>query len=61
MSTLAWIVVSGALMSALALVGSVTLVLPPKVFQRIILPLLALAAGTLLGGALCARSDTRMN
>lgn len=52
MSTLAWIIVSGALMSALALVGSVTLVLPPKVFQRIILPLVALAAGTLLGGAL---------
>jgi zinc and cadmium transporter len=43
---------SGALMSALALVGGLTLLLPQKVFRLIILPLVALAAGTLLGGAL---------
>lgn len=52
MSTLAWILVSGMLMSALALVGSVTLLLPPRVFVRLVFPLVALAAGSLLGGAL---------
>lgn len=52
MSTLAWIVVSGTLMGALALVGSVTLVLPERTFARLVLPLVALAAGSLLGGAL---------
>ena len=52
MSTLTWIVASGALMSALALVGSLTLVLPERMFQRLVLPLVALAAGSLLGGAL---------
>jgi len=52
MSTLAWILISGALMSAIALVGAVTLVLPRQYLQRILMPLVALAAGTLLGGAL---------
>lgn len=52
MSTLAWIIVSGILMSALALVGSVTLLLPERLFHRVVLPLVALAAGSLLGGAL---------
>lgn len=52
MSTLAWITVSGVAMSALALIGSVTLVLPSRMFDRIVLPLVALAAGSLLGGAL---------
>jgi zinc and cadmium transporter len=51
-STLGWIVVSGVLMSALALVGSVTLVLPERTFQRLVLPMVSLAAGSLLGGAL---------
>jgi zinc and cadmium transporter len=51
-STLAWIVVSGFLMSALALVGSITLVLPERMFDRIVMPLVALAAGSLLGGAM---------
>jgi zinc and cadmium transporter len=51
-STLAWILVSGTLMSALALVGSVTLLLPTRVFVRLVFPLVALAAGSLLGGAL---------
>jgi zinc and cadmium transporter len=48
---LAWIVGSGLLMSAIALVGSVTLLLRESVLQRILLPLVAFAAGTLLGGA----------
>jgi zinc and cadmium transporter len=51
MSTLAWIVASGLAMSAIALVGSVTLVLSEATLQRILLPLVGFAAGTLLGGA----------
>jgi zinc and cadmium transporter len=51
MSTFAWIVISGLLMSAIALVGSVTLVLKETTLQRIILPLVAFAAGSLIGGA----------
>jgi zinc and cadmium transporter len=50
--TLAWIVASGLLMSLLALSGSLTLVLPRPWFDRVVLPLVALAAGSLLGGAL---------
>ena len=52
MSTLMWITTSGLAMSALALTGSLTLVLPEAAFQRLVLPLVALAAGSLLGGAL---------
>jgi zinc and cadmium transporter len=52
MSTLTWIVVSGLAMSALALTGSLTLVVPEATFKKLILPLVALAAGSLLGGAL---------
>lgn len=52
MPTLAWILVGGVMMSAIALIGSVTLLLPEKVFARVVLPLVALAAGSLLGGAL---------
>jgi zinc and cadmium transporter len=51
-STLAWIVVSGVAMSALALTGSLTLVLREATFRRLVLPLVSLAAGSLLGGAL---------
>jgi zinc and cadmium transporter len=50
-STLSWIVVGGVAMSALALVGSVTLVLPEATLKRLVGPLVSLAAGTLLGGA----------
>jgi zinc and cadmium transporter len=49
---LVWILGSGLLMSAIALVGSVTLVLPEARLRQILLPLVALSAGTLLGGAL---------
>lgn len=38
-------------MSVLALVGVVTLALPERYLRRLLLPLVALAAGTLLGGA----------
>lgn len=51
MSLLAWIVLSGILMSLIALVGSVTLLLPPNVLARLLLPLVAFAAGSLIGGA----------
>jgi zinc and cadmium transporter len=50
MPTLAWIVAFGLAMSVIALVGSLTLVLPERMFDRLVLPLVALAAGSLLGG-----------
>jgi zinc and cadmium transporter len=52
MTTLGWIVVSGLAMSVIALVGSLTLVLPERTLQRLLLPLVAFATGALLGGAL---------
>lgn len=52
MTTLLWIAASGVLMSAIALVGSVTLLLPDATLKKILRPLVALAAGTLLGGAM---------
>ena len=51
MSALAWIVASGVAMALVALVGSTTLVLSEAMRKRIVTPLVALAAGTLLGGA----------
>ena len=51
MSTLAWIVISGVAISAIAMVGSVTLLLPERTLERLLVPLVALAAGSLLGGA----------
>ena len=51
MTTLGWILLSGLLMSAIALVGSVTLVLSSETLQKITLPLVAFAAGSLIGGA----------
>jgi zinc and cadmium transporter len=52
MPVLAWIVVSGLAMSALALVGSVAVFLHERGFRFLVLPLVALAAGALLGGAM---------
>ena len=49
---LAWIVASGLAMSALALVGSVSVLLGEGHFRRVVMPLVALAAGALLGGAM---------
>jgi zinc and cadmium transporter len=51
-TTLAWITIGGIAMSLLALSGSLTLLLPKRSFDRIVPPLVALAAGTLIGGAL---------
>src|SRR5687768_2284683 len=39
-------------MSAIALIGSLTLFLSEAMLKKLLLPLVALAAGTLLGGAL---------
>ncbi len=50
-SALEWIISSSLLMSALALVGSVTLVLKEETLEKITLPLVAFAAGSLIGGA----------
>ncbi len=47
-----WITLSGIAMSALALSGSVTLLLPERLFAQVVPPLVALAAGTLIGGAM---------
>jgi zinc and cadmium transporter len=51
-NTLGWILVGGILMSAIAMVGSITLLLKPATLDRLLLPLVAFAAGSLIGGAL---------
>lgn len=51
MSPLAWILVSGVAMNAIALVGALVLLLPAEVLRRLLRPLVAFAAGSLLGGA----------
>ncbi|MFQ3220884.1 MAG: zinc and cadmium transporter [Paraglaciecola sp.] len=51
MNELAWIIVSGLLMSAIALVGSITLLLQKETLQKIIMPLVAFAPGFLTGEA----------
>ena len=52
MPTILWIISSGLLMSVIALIGSVTLFLNEATLKKLLLPLVALAAGSLLGGAL---------
>jgi zinc and cadmium transporter len=52
MSSLMWIILVGLLMSAIALVGSLTTLLRPASLERLLLPLVSLAAETLLGGAI---------
>jgi zinc and cadmium transporter len=51
MNNVFWIFASGVLMSAIALVGSVTLFLRRETLERVVTPLVAFAAGSLLGGA----------
>jgi zinc and cadmium transporter len=51
METLVWIVGSSLVMSAIATVGSVTLILKESTLQKLLLPLVAFAAGSLIGGA----------
>jgi zinc and cadmium transporter len=47
-----WIVGSSVAMSAIAWIGLLTTALRPEQLQRLLLPLVAFAAGSLLGGAL---------
>jgi zinc and cadmium transporter len=51
-SSLAWIVAGGVGMGAISLVGAVTLLLDETTQRRLVRPLVAFAAGSLLGGAL---------
>lgn len=51
MSSLAWIVSSSLVMSAIGMVGSVTLLFSEETLKKILLPLVSLAAGSLIGGA----------
>lgn len=46
-----WIVGSGVAMAAISMVGSVTWLLGEAALKRVLVPLVALAAGTLFGGA----------
>lgn len=45
------ILIGGFLMSAIALIGGITTVLRPATLDKLILPFISMAAGTLLGGA----------
>lgn len=51
MTTLLWIIAGGVVMSAVALVGGLTLLWSERGVDRILGPLVGLAAGSLLGGA----------
>ena len=48
---LGWILLQGFAMSVIALVGSLTLLFSARTLERALHPLVALAAGTLLGGS----------
>jgi zinc and cadmium transporter len=52
LSILTWIIGSGLLMSAIALVGGITTIVAEETLRKFLLPLVALAAGSMLGGAL---------
>jgi zinc and cadmium transporter len=51
MNTLSWIIISGLLMSCIALVGSLSLLMTSATLEKILVPLVAFAAGALLAGA----------
>ena len=48
---LGWILTGGLLMSLIAMVGGLTALLPAQQLQQLLLPMISLAAGSLLGGA----------
>jgi zinc and cadmium transporter len=52
MSTLGWIILTGLAMCAIAVIGVITLALRPESLERLLIPLVAFAAGSLIGGAL---------
>lgn len=51
LNELGWIIGGGLIMSLIALSGAISLFLARRVLDLLLLPLVALAAGTLLGGA----------
>ena len=51
MNTLVWILISTILISLIAFVGILTLLLKKKLFEKILMALVALSAGALMGGA----------
>lgn len=51
MEALGWIIASGLVMCVIALVGSVVFLMTEATFQKVLLPLVALSAGTMIGGA----------
>jgi zinc and cadmium transporter len=52
MDVLPWMLLFGLLMSGIALVGGLTILMPRAALDRILLPLVAFAAGSLIGGAI---------
>jgi zinc and cadmium transporter len=52
MTPFLWILLGGVAMSVIALVGGVTLLMQESTQKRLLLPLVAFAAGSLIGGAL---------
>lgn len=52
MPTLGWVLTASAAMALLALSGSIALVLPTRMLHAVLVPMVALASGSLLGGAL---------
>ncbi|MGB5629974.1 MAG: hypothetical protein WBM57_11440 [Woeseiaceae bacterium] len=57
MSELYWIILGGLLMAAIAMVGSITLVLKPAALNRLLLVLVAFAAGWPLQARFSSISD----
>lgn len=51
MEQLLWILGGGVLMTAVALVGALSFLVPDETLRRLALPLVAFSAGSLLGGA----------
>lgn len=51
LSSLAWILAGSLLMSSIAMTGSIAILLPARQLQKLLLPLISFAAGSLLGGA----------
>ncbi len=51
MGELGWVILGGLLMSAIAMIGSITALLKDQTLERLLLPLISLAAASLLGGA----------
>jgi len=52
MGVLGWIIAGGLMMSGVALFGAITFALPEETREKLILPLVAFSAGSLLAGAL---------